>query len=124
MAGRLLFGPDYAWEMHRQFQHSLWARSDWPAFTVALAAADNGIGAASPTRTPGAARQMWRRDPVATSAGQGGSSGQADLVGDHRGLGASGGADLSEHAGDVHVDRTLADPKRRGDLPVGGALCQ
>lgn len=35
-AGRLLFGPDYAWAEHRKFNDSLWGRRDWPAFTIPL----------------------------------------------------------------------------------------
>ncbi|MFF3918432.1 hypothetical protein ACFYZB_34115 [Streptomyces sp. NPDC001852] len=37
-AGRLLFGPGYAWVDHRAYWQRLWQRADWPAFTVPLAA--------------------------------------------------------------------------------------
>lgn len=37
-AGRLLWGADYAWADHRNFQRRLWERGDWPAFTIPLAA--------------------------------------------------------------------------------------
>ncbi|MFJ5974887.1 hypothetical protein [Streptomyces sp. NPDC093060] len=36
-AGRLLWGAEYAWAEHRNFQRRLWERGDWPAFTIPLA---------------------------------------------------------------------------------------
>ncbi|MFB7668152.1 hypothetical protein ACFC1R_30235 [Kitasatospora sp. NPDC056138] len=34
----LFFGPDYAWADHRTYQQRLWQRTDWPVFTIPLAA--------------------------------------------------------------------------------------
>ncbi|MDF6023067.1 hypothetical protein [Streptomyces sp. JH34] len=35
-AGELLFGPDYPWSDHRNFQRRLRREDDWPTFTVPL----------------------------------------------------------------------------------------
>ena len=37
-AGELLWGAGYAWAEFRNFQRRLWARGDWPVFTIPLAA--------------------------------------------------------------------------------------
>lgn len=37
-AGGLMFGPGYAWADHRAYQQRLWQRTDWPVFTIPLAA--------------------------------------------------------------------------------------
>lgn len=37
-AGWLLWGAEYDWANHRNFQRQLWDRGDWPAFTIPLAA--------------------------------------------------------------------------------------